>query len=164
MIVGIRPVRQVQPAYARVKIWRRLQAIGALALGKNALYVLPARRSLLSAFEAILEEARRVKGDAVIFTATVISGYRDEQICALFERDRAAEYESLMAKVRALDSATENHKAANGAEALAQRARRVAHAHSIEARDFFASPMHKRAVAALEALEQPLRVRRDAGA
>lgn len=162
--LGDRPLRfwvlafslPMQPAYARVKIWRRLQAVGALALGKNALYVLPARRALLTEFAAILEEARRVKGDAVIFEAKVIAGYRDQQIRALFERERAAEYEALIDEVRALEGAVENSRAENVAGAVAHFARLVAHAQSIETRDFFASPVRKRATAALKALKLSL--------
>ena len=78
----------MQPAYARVKIWRHLQSIGALALGKNGVYVLPARDHLLAGFEWALTEARGVGGDAVIFGATLVAGYDSDDLRRLFQSER----------------------------------------------------------------------------
>jgi hypothetical protein len=60
----------MQPAYARVKIWRHLQSAGAITLGKNSVYLLPAGESMLQAFEWVLTEARAIGGNAVILDAT----------------------------------------------------------------------------------------------
>ena len=44
-----------QPAYLRVKIWRRLQGIGAIAV-KNAVHVLPMSEEAQEDFEWLLRE------------------------------------------------------------------------------------------------------------
>jgi len=51
-----------QPAYARVKIWRRLQAVGAASF-KNALYLMPATDEALEDFEWTLREVREAGGE-----------------------------------------------------------------------------------------------------
>jgi hypothetical protein len=44
-----------KPAYFRVKVWRRLQALGAVTV-KNAVYALPAGEQAQEDFEWLLKE------------------------------------------------------------------------------------------------------------
>lgn len=44
-----------KPAYQRVKIWRRLQGLGAVAI-KNAVHALPANEQSQEDFEWLLKE------------------------------------------------------------------------------------------------------------
>ena len=44
-----------KPAYLRVKVWRRLQTLGAVAV-KNAVYALPASEQAQEDFEWLLRE------------------------------------------------------------------------------------------------------------
>ena len=53
-----------KPAYFRVKIWRRLQALGAVAV-KNAVYALPANEQTQEDFEWLLREILEGGGHAV---------------------------------------------------------------------------------------------------
>ena len=131
----------MQPAYARVKIWRHLQSIGALALGKNGVYVLPAREQLLGGFEWVLSEARAVGGDAVIFGATLVSGYDGDDVRQLFQHERDTEYSSLAREILELTTALSRRRGAPAvAEALASIGRFTERARSIGARDYFETP------------------------
>jgi hypothetical protein len=144
----------MQPAYARVKVWRRLQAVGAVSLAKNALYVLPAREATLEDFEWIVREVRATGGDAVILDARVIAGYRDADVEALFRQARDAEYEALAEEARALLGALDRKRnAPEPAEAAAQLARLRERCKAIEARDFFASTGRGRVEALLRTLD-----------
>lgn len=144
----------MRPAYARVKVWRRLQAVGAVSLAKNALYVLPAREATLEDFEWIVREVRGVGGDAVILDARVIEGYRDADVAALFRQARDAEYEALADEVRALLGAFDRKRGApQSADAGAQLERFRERCRAIEARDFFESTGRGRVEALLRALD-----------
>src|SRR6266568_1759803 len=52
-----------KPAYLRVKIWRRLQGIGAIAV-KNAVHVLPMNEETQGDFEWLLREIEESGGEA----------------------------------------------------------------------------------------------------
>ena len=52
-----------KPAYLRVKVWRRLQALGAVAV-KNAVYALPASEQAQEDFEWLLREIGEGGGEA----------------------------------------------------------------------------------------------------
>jgi hypothetical protein len=52
-----------KPAYLRVKVWRRLQALGAVTM-KNSVYVLPAGEQAQEDFEWLLKEILEGGGEA----------------------------------------------------------------------------------------------------
>lgn len=62
-----------QPSNARVKIWRRLQQIGAVAV-KNAVYVLPNNSQSREDFEWLRAEVVALGGEATIFAASSVKG------------------------------------------------------------------------------------------
>ena len=62
-----------QPSNARVKIWRRMQQIGAVAV-KNAVYVLPNNEQSREDFEWLRAEVAALGGEATIFAATSVKG------------------------------------------------------------------------------------------
>jgi hypothetical protein len=87
-----------KPAYMRVKVWRRLQALGAVIV-KNSVYVLPqseaARESLLQLLHEILNQ----NGEAAICEAEFIAGASDADIVKLFHRARDEDYEALAKEI-----------------------------------------------------------------
>src|SRR6202007_2560434 len=83
-----------QPAYLRVKIWRRLQGIGAIAV-KNAVHALPMNEETQEDFEWLLREIREGGGEAFVCEARLIDGLSDEEVRALFDRARDADYAAL---------------------------------------------------------------------
>jgi hypothetical protein len=115
-----------RPAYARVKLWRRLQALGAVAV-KNAVYALPAGPQAQEDFEWVLKEVGEGGGEGLIVEARLIDGLTDDAARALFSTAREADYRALAKEIRV-----------TGKDASpAQIARLRAEAGRIAAIDFF---------------------------
>ena len=68
-----------QPSNARVKVWRRLQQIGAVAV-KNAVYALPNNAQSREDFEWLRTEVVALGGEATIFAATSIKGLDERRM------------------------------------------------------------------------------------
>src|SRR5919201_6016598 len=90
-----------KPAYLRVKIWRRLQDIGAVAV-KNAVHALPMSEGTQEDFEWLLREIREGGGEAFVCEARLIDGLSDEEVRALFDRARDADYAEIVKEARTL--------------------------------------------------------------
>ena len=90
-----------KPAYFRVKVWRRLQRLGAVAI-KNAVYALPAGEPAREDFAWLLREIVEGGGDASVCEARFVNGLSDEQVQGLFNAARDAEYDELAKEARAL--------------------------------------------------------------
>lgn len=90
-----------KPNYFRVKVWRRLQRLGAVAI-KNSVYVLPRTEQTYEDFEWVLREIVEAGGDASICEARFVEGLSDEQVEALFHAARDADYGQLAEDVRRL--------------------------------------------------------------
>src|SRR4051812_23642236 len=90
-----------KPAYLRVKIWRRLQALGAVAV-KNSVYALPASSEAQEDLEWLLREIQAGGGEALVCEARLLDGITNQEVRALFYRARDAEYEDLAKQVREL--------------------------------------------------------------
>src|SRR5215212_6444302 len=90
-----------KPAYARVKIWRRLQSIGAVAV-KNSVYALPPGEQAQEDFEWLLKEVQDQGGEGLICEAKLVGGLSDQKIEDLFRCARDADYEELAKEARAL--------------------------------------------------------------
>jgi len=94
-----------KPAYFRVKIWRRLQSIGAVAV-KNSVYVIPANDQTLEDFQWILREIVHGGGEASICEANFIEGLDDRQVEALFQSARNADYAQISDEVESVLNST----------------------------------------------------------
>jgi len=90
-----------KPSYFRVRIWRRLQQVGAIAV-KQSVYALPKSQQSLEDFGWILKEIAEGGGDASICEAHFVEGLTDEQVIALFQRARKGEYEKILQDGRSL--------------------------------------------------------------
>jgi len=77
-----------KPDYFRVKIWRRLQGIGAVAI-KNSVYVLPFTAEAMEDFQWLRREITAGGGEATVCRASFVDGMSDKQMEALFRPDRA---------------------------------------------------------------------------
>ena len=126
-----------KPAYLRVKIWRRLQALGAVTV-KNAVYALPASDQAQEDFEWVLKEICEGGGEAMICEARLIDGLSDQEVRALFNTAREEDYDLLAKDARTLaDTLRQNPTADAKAEAKAQFAKLKARADQVLAIDFF---------------------------
>ena len=93
-----------KPAYQRVKTWRRLQSLGAVAI-KNAVHALPAGEQAQEDFEWLLREVRDGGGEALICEARLVDGLSDEEVQAMFNAARGADYDALAQEARGLGEA-----------------------------------------------------------
>jgi hypothetical protein len=90
-----------KPAYFRVKIWRRLQALGAVAV-KNAVYALPANEQTQEDFEWLLREISEGGGEAMLCEARLIEGLSDHEVRALFNEARGEDYDAIAEEARSM--------------------------------------------------------------
>jgi hypothetical protein len=133
-----------KPAYARVKLWRRLQSLGAVAV-KNAVYALPASPQAQEDFEWALKEIATADGEGMIVEARLIDGLSDDAVRGLFNSAREADYRALAKEIRAVaKDAAPN-----------QVARLRAEAARIAAIDFFGANGREDVEARLAALAGP---------
>ena len=130
-----------RPAYARVKLWRRLQALGAVAV-KNAVYALPAGAAGAGGLRVGAEGDRAAGGEGMIVEARLIDGLSDEAVRALFNTAREADYRALAKEIRAMEKDA----------APSQVARLRAEAARIAAIDFFGANGREDVEARLAAL------------
>ena len=93
-----------KPAYLRVKVWRRLQALGAVAV-KNAVYALPANEQTQEDFEWVLKEITEGGGEALICEAQLIDGVSDQEVRSLFTAARDEDYAAIAKEARVLAEA-----------------------------------------------------------
>lgn len=128
-----------KPDYLRVKLWRRMQKIGAISL-KNAVYVLPLSDSAYEDFEWTLRELVENGGEGTLCEARFVEGSSDEQITALFHAARDADYAQLLEETRHAESLAE----------LAKVKKRFA---EIEAIDFLEAPSRAHVAKMIDELE-----------
>lgn len=145
-----------KPAYLRVKIWRRLQGLGAIAL-KNSVYALPLNEQTHEDFRWLLREIVEGGGDASICEARFIDGLEDDQIRALFDAAREAEYDAIAEEARAMTDAFDRSGIAGDATEYAARIARLhRRTKEVAALDFFGASGRLRAEAAISSLERRL--------
>lgn len=90
-----------KPPYQRVKIWRRLQAMGAVPL-KNAAHVLPRSGEAETLFRALADEIVAGGGEATLIGAELLAGQSDADVRALFDAARDADYAEVADAARKL--------------------------------------------------------------
>src|SRR5437870_3286113 len=82
-----------QPSSLRVRVWRRLQQIGAVAV-KNAAYALPDTETALEDLTWLRQEIVDAGGGALLLRAQCL-GSGDIEIRQLFREERDQEYRKL---------------------------------------------------------------------
>jgi len=95
-----------RPTNLRVRIWRKLQKLGAVAI-KNSVYVLPANEKTNEDFQWLKQEIQSAGGEAAVFRAGSVEGATDEEIISAFRKARdeefaaiAAEFDGLTRRIR----------------------------------------------------------------
>jgi hypothetical protein len=140
-----------EPAYARVKIWRSLQNMGAVSL-KNSVYVLPSSNEARARFTELLHEIERGRGDGLLYEADLVAGMRDDQVRSLFNAAREVDYQAIAAELRQLGLACKKAKKTKSdtVQALARIGQRLA---ALAAIDYFDTPGRAGVEALLSQLE-----------
>jgi len=91
-----------KPTNLRVRIWRKLQKLGAVAI-KNSVYVLPASEQAHEDFQWLKQEIEAAGGEVAVFRAGSVEGATDKEIISAFREARDEEYAAISA---ALDGLT----------------------------------------------------------
>jgi hypothetical protein len=131
-----------KPNYLRVKIWRRLQRLGAAAV-KNSVYVLPRSDQAQEDFQWVAREIAEGGGDASICEAHFVDGLTDAQVVAMFHAARDADYAQIAETARGLlgrirsGSRISGEQRAQADSELARLRRRAVEVSSI---DFLGAP------------------------
>ncbi|MCO6415844.1 chromate resistance protein [Siccirubricoccus sp. KC 17139] len=142
-----------KPGYPRVKVWRRLQALGAVAV-RNAAYVLPAGEQAQEDFEWLLKEIGELGGEGMIWEARLVDGLSDEDVRGLFNAARGEDYDAVSKEARALTAALDAADAPmSRAEAKAKVGRLRTEVARIAAIDFFGADGREQVEGLLSGLE-----------
>jgi hypothetical protein len=142
----------------RVKIWRRLQSIGAVAI-KNSMYVLPRSEQAQEDFEWLVAELTASGAETALLESLFISGLDDPQLREMFNTARNRDYAELKQHIDTVNTdlapgTTAGTEALQSArQALVRSRKRLA---DIEAIDFFGAPELEGAQASLWALDERL--------
>ncbi|HEX9188479.1 MAG TPA: chromate resistance protein ChrB domain-containing protein [Vicinamibacteria bacterium] len=125
-----------RPNYLRVKIGRRLQALGAVAV-KNSVYVLPRSDPSLEDFQWVRREIVAGRGEATICESRFLEGNTDGDVEGLFRAAREADYASLAREARDLERAVARGGRGALESSRAMLARLRKRLSEIQAIDFF---------------------------
>lgn len=100
-----------KPTNLRVRIWRKLQKLGAIAL-KNSVYVLPANDRTNEDFQWLKQEIESAGGAATIFLAGSIEGATDKEIINAFQTARDTEFAAITAQFQKLTNSVQEQRMA----------------------------------------------------
>ncbi|HKA87039.1 MAG TPA: chromate resistance protein ChrB domain-containing protein [Haliangiales bacterium] len=145
-----------KPDYLRVKIWRRLQRVGAVPI-KNSVYVLPQGDRAQEDFQWIVREIAAQGGDASVCEARFVDGLSDEHVEAMFHAARDAEYGEIAEGARRLVDGLRKADAARKSEIAAELERLRRRLAEVVDIDFLGAPGREAAESALTALHDRLR-------
>ena len=149
------PQLPAKPAYARVKVWRRLAEIGAVAV-KNAVHVLPNGAQSREDFEWLLREVEAAGGEAAICEANLLNGLSDEDVRMSFNAARDQDYERIAAEIRDAQNRADFGKprgADDRAELTGRLKRWRRQFADLTAIDFFAAPARRAAETLIAQME-----------
>jgi hypothetical protein len=151
-----------KPTNLRVRIWRKLQKLGAVAI-KNSIYVLPATEESHEHFQWLKQEIESAGGEASVFKATSVEGATDQEVIAVFRNARDAEFAAVAAEFDGLTGTIREHARGKHLSAgrLSAHESEVDRLHSelerIAGNDFFSAPGRAPAFAAYERCQKELR-------
>ncbi len=131
-----------RPVSNRVKVWRKLNKAGAVQL-KGAVYILPFTEEHYELLQWLVAEIAAMKGEAAVVSTDKIDTMKDEEVIALFNKQRADDYQNtgkaLEDLERRLSSIQKGAKAQN-VKGISDRFKRIRRDfEDIEKIDFFSS-------------------------
>ena len=95
LLVGLPPA----PSSLRVRVWRRLRSIGAVALKRSA-YLLPDTAERYEDFQWLAQEIQREGGEATLIRVEQIENMSHTDVLRLFHEARDEDYRQLAARYR----------------------------------------------------------------
>ena len=152
LIVSVPP----EPSSLRVRIWRKLQALGAVAL-KNSVYLLPFTPENYEQFQWLAQEVPKSGGEATLIKVDRIENMRVDDVIRLFHKARDRGYRPLAERYRkllpSLDRKATGATASRRDEELARLARELERLREI---DFFDAPGYQEVKRLKETIEMRL--------
>jgi hypothetical protein len=158
-----------RPNYLRVKIGRRLQKLGAVAV-KNSVYAMPRTEAAREDLEWIAQEIAADGGEASLCESRFIGGLTDAAIERQFQVARERDYREaakparrlveVLSQARRRDGQLPPRRRVAGEAALARFKKRL---HEIAAVDYFGAPGRVELEGLLRAAADKLRPPRTAG-
>jgi hypothetical protein len=146
-----------RPSNLRVRTWRRLQQLGAVAV-KQAVYVLPDSAAAREDFEWLKAEIETGGGEATLFAADAVETWTNDELVQEFRRARESDYAvlsravegALKAAARTRAPRRSRRSASRVVETLRQRLT------AIEGIDFFGSAGRDRVTTLIGDLQKSL--------
>jgi hypothetical protein len=139
------------PSNGRVKIWRRLQQVGAIAV-KNAVHVLPESAQSREDFEWLRAEVIALGGQVAIFNVSSMGEPDERQIVTQFQAASAAEFGQLRKELKIMRTRARSGAGTSGANGIqAIRALQERFERAVR-RDLFAAPGSREVESALQEL------------
>jgi hypothetical protein len=157
-----------RPSNARVRVWRRLQEVGAVAAG-TSVYVLPHTDECRADFHCLRQDILSLGGEAAVFAAEPEDARDSRRLVAAFRRLREDDYRALNARARRLLPTRERHRRGTRSAGRRQTVQRLRDRfRQIERIDFFRARGRDSADAVIRTLERAFdqtseAARRDAG-
>ena len=146
-----------RPSNLRVRTWRRLQQLGAIAV-KQAVYVLPDSPSAREDFEWLKAEIETGGGAATLFAADAVETWTNDELVQEFRRARESDYAGLSRDLTDALKAAARKRAPRRSRRSAGRVidtfrQRLA---AIESIDFFGSAGRDRVAALVADLQKTI--------
>jgi len=135
LLVGVPPT----PSSLRVRVWRRLRSLGAVALKRSA-YLLPDTPERYEDFQWLAQEIERDGGDATLVRVQQIENVSPAGVLRLFHEPRDHDYKQLAARYRRLLQSLDRKTAATSTRVRDELARLSKEHQRIRDIDFFAAP------------------------
>lgn len=135
LLVGVPPT----PSSLRVRVWRRLRSLGAVALKRSA-YLLPDTPERYEDFQWLAQEIQREGGEATLIRVQQIENVTPEAVERMFHEPRDQDYRHLAARYRKLLQTLDRKAAAKSARVQDELARLAKDHQRIRDVDFFDAP------------------------
>jgi hypothetical protein len=145
-----------KPDYLRVKIWRRLQSLGATPI-KNSVYALPNTEQCQEDFQWVLREIVAGGGEGMVCEAHLVDGLSNNQVRDLFQRARNEDYAAILKQANELMKSSKRTAAGNGGGLNTSFTRLKRRFTEVSAIDFFSASARANAETALTKLQASAR-------
>ena len=93
-----------KPSSLRVRTWRKLRALGAVAL-KSGAYLLPFSPDRYEQFQWLAQEVQKDRGEATLLKVDRVENMKPADVVRLFQEARNADYAALTDRYRKLGAA-----------------------------------------------------------
>ena len=135
LIVSLPP----NPSSLRVRVWRRLRAVGAVAL-KRTVYLLPDTPDHYEHFQWLTQEIQREGGEATLLRIEQIESMSPQDVMRLFHEAREPEFRRLAGRYRKLLLSLDRKSAATRPRVQAELAQLEKEYEKLHELDFFDAP------------------------